>query len=406
MSNQQRFSGEWKIKRLGEIASIRNQKVMPEDVNPNTLCVELEHIGSGNGQLLENSSAEYSTASKYRFFTGDVLFGRLRSYLRKYWLADRDGICTTEIWPLMVDSKQVDSAFLHAIVQTDEFFAMANLSYGTHMPRTDWTVMCNFTVMLPSMQEQRAIAEVLSDVDGLINALDALIAKKRAIKQATMQQLLTGDTRLPGFSGEWEMKKMGQIGSIYGGLSGKTKTDFEGGNALYVTFLGVLENVILDMRHTERVHVRQGESQNSVMEGDLLFNASSETPGDLAIGAVMGEQLENLYLNSFCFGFRIHDKNKYIPLFFAYYFRGSVGRAIMNALAQGATRYNMSKSQFRDLELSIPSGAEQRAITAVLSDMDAEIAALEQRRDKTIAIKQGMMQQLLTGKVRLVKPER
>ena len=258
-------------------------------------------------------------------------------------------------------------------------------------------------IELPPIEEQRAIAKVLSDVDGLINALDALIAKKRAIKQATMQQLLTGKTRLPGFSTPWQTTRMGQIGSIYGGLSGKTKIDFEGGNARYVTFLGVLENVILDVRYTESVHIGQGESQNFVMKNDLLFNASSETPGDLAIGAVMGEQLDNLYLNSFCFGFRIHDKGKYVPLFLAYFFRGNVGRDIMNALAQGATRYNLSKSQFRALELSIPSGEEQRAIATVLSDMDAEITALEHRRDKTIAIKQGIMQQLLTGRVRLLK---
>ena len=135
-------------------------------------------------------------------------------------------------------------------------------------------------------------------MDGLLNALEALIAKKRAIKQAVMQQLLTGRTRLPGFSGAWEKTRMGQIGSIYGGLSGKSKIDFGGGNARYVTFLGVLENVILDVRHTERVHVGSGESQNSVMKGDLLFNASSETPGYLAIGAVMGKQLDNLYLNT------------------------------------------------------------------------------------------------------------
>ena len=196
---------------------------------------------------------------------------------------------------------------------------------------------------------------------------------------------------------------MGSIGSIYGGLSGKSKVDFGSGNARYVTFLGVLENVILDVRHTERVHVGPKESQNSVMKGDLLFNASSETPGDLAIGAVMGEQVDNLYLNSFCFGFRIHDKDKYVPLFLAYLFRGSTGRDIMNALAQGATRYNMSKNQFLALELSIPAYDEQHAITSVLSDVDAEITALERRKDKTIAIKQGMMQQLLTGRIRLVK---
>ena len=257
----------------------------------------------------------------------------------------------------------------------------------------------------PEISEQRAIAEALSDVDGLLNALDALIAKKQAIKQATMQQLLTGKTRLPGFSGAWQKTKMGHIGSIYGGLSGKSKVDFGGGNARYVTFLDVLENVILDIRHTERVHVGLGESQNSVMKGDLLFNASSETPGDLAIGAVMDEQLDNLYLNSFCFGFRIHDKDKYVPLFLAYFFRGNVGRDIMSALAQGATRYNMSKSQFLALGLSIPSCDEQHAITSVLSDMDAEITALEQRWDKTHAIKQGMMQQLLTGRVRLIQSD-
>lgn len=260
-----------------------------------------------------------------------------------------------------------------------------------------------FALSLPSdVAEQRAIAEALSDVDGLLAALEALIAKKQAIKKAAMQQLLTGKTRLPGFSREWERTSMGQIGSCYGGLSGKGKRDFGRGSACYVTFLGVLENVILGTRHVDYVHIAPNESQNRVFKGDLLFNSTSETPGDLAMGAVMHEQISNLYLNSFCFGFRIHNKNKYHPLFLAYFFRGSVGRTIMNGLAQGATRYNMSKSQFATLELFTPAYAEQAAIATILFDMDAEIAALEQRRDKARAVKQGMMQQLLTGRVRLI----
>ncbi len=298
-----------------------------------------------------------------------------------------------------LDDRYKQYCFTHRVVRSQ---IISNATYTTRA-LTNGRTLSTVWIAVPPAPEQRAIAEALSDVDGLLNALEALIAKKRAIKQAVMQQLLTGRTRLPGFSGAWEKTRMGQIGSIYGGLSGKSKIDFGGGNARYVTFLGVLENVILDVRHTERVHVGSGESQNSVMKGDLLFNASSETPGYLAIGAVMGKQLDNLYLNSFCFGFRIHDKDKYVPLYLAYFFRGSVGRNIMNALAQGATRYNVSKSQFRALELSIPSGDEQHAIASVLSDMDTEITALEQRRDKTRAIKQGMMQQLLMGRVRLVK---
>lgn len=203
------------------------------------------------------------------------------------------------------------------------------------------------------------------------------------------------------FSEAWKKVKMESIGSIYGGLSGKSKVDFGGGNARYVTFLGILENVILDVHHTERVHVGLGESQNRVMKGDLLFNASSETPGDLAIGGVMGEQLDNLYLNSFCFGFRVRDENKYVPLFLAYYFRGSVGRSIMNALAQGATRYNMSKSQFLALELSIPLYDEQRAIAEALSDVDRSLSSLDALITKKQGIKQAAMQQLLTNKTRL-----
>lgn len=399
--SKQRFSGEWSDKPLSDLAVVTMGQ-SPPSIFYNSRGEGLPLI-QGNADIEDRKTIEriWTTQGNKRCDLGDLIL-TVRAPVGAVAVASINacigrGVCGLKPFR--------DSSFLfHALVHAEDQWQA--LEQGSTFTAANSDQVGQFRIFVPDDEnEQRAIAEVLSDVDGLIDALDALIAKKRAIKQATMQQLLTGKTRLPGFSGAWETVKMGQIGSIYGGLSGKNKIDFEGGNARYVTFLGVLENVILDVRHTERVNVKQGESQNSVMKGDLLFNASSETPGDLAIGAVMGEQLDNLYLNSFCFGFRIHDKNKYMPVFFAYYFRGSVGRAIMNALAQGATRYNMSKSQFRDLKLSIPSGNEQRAIAVVLSDMDAEIAALEQRRDKTIAIKQGMMQQLLTGKVRLLKSE-
>ncbi|RLK51358.1 type I restriction enzyme S subunit [Alkalispirillum mobile] len=190
------FTDEWETKRLGEFVSIRNQKVMPSSVHPDIPCIELEHIGQGDGRLLSSSTAKYSTASKYQFRAGDVLFGRLRSYLRKYWLAEQDGICTTEIWPLMVDSSQAASGFLLGIVQTDRFNESASISYGTHMPRADWKVLKNFEVSLPSVNEQTAIANVLSDMDTEIEALERRRNKARQSKKGMMQQLLTGRTRL------------------------------------------------------------------------------------------------------------------------------------------------------------------------------------------------------------------
>ena len=186
------FSGKCRTKRLGEITSIRNEKVLPSNVGIDTLCIELDHIGQGNGKLLGSSTAQGSTSIKYSFSSGDVLFGRLRSYLRKFWHADRDGICTTEIWPLMTDPREADSGFIYAIVQSDRFIEAASVSYGTHMPRADWEVIRNLEVRLPKLCEQQAIAAVLADIDAEIAALEARRDKTRDLKQAMMQELLTG----------------------------------------------------------------------------------------------------------------------------------------------------------------------------------------------------------------------
>jgi type I restriction enzyme S subunit len=190
------FSGAWETKLLCKFAAIRNQKVIPSQVDPETPCVELEHITQRDGLLLGFSTARDSTSSKYHFLKGDVLFGRLRPYLRKFWHADFEGICTTEIWPLAVNAKHASSGFLRALVETDRFIEMASISYGTHMPRADWGIMRNLEIPLPTLEEQDAIAAVLSDMNAEIAALEARRDKTRAIKQGMMQQLLTGRIRL------------------------------------------------------------------------------------------------------------------------------------------------------------------------------------------------------------------
>ena len=284
------------------------------------------------------------------------------------------------------------------------FMAVAAGSSGS-MPKISGDRLRQMLVPVPPFFEQRAIATALNDVDALLGGLERLIAKKRDLKQAAMQQLLTGQTRLPGFDGEWETRRVGEIGTTYGGLTGKTKADFGVGHARYVTFLNVLEHVVVEAHQCEPVRVEPGEKQNPVRRRDILFNGTSETPDDLAMAAVAWKDVDNLFLNSFCFGFRLHNPNEHLPLFLAYYFRGSPGRQLMHALAQGATRYNMSKRQLMALALSLPQHDEQKAIATVLSDMDAEIAAFEARRDKTQDLKRAMMQELLTGKSRLVQPE-
>ncbi len=252
------------------------------------------------------------------------------------------------------------------------------------------------------MPEQQAIAEALSDADALIESLEQLIAKKRQIKQGAMQELLTGQRRLPGFSGEWELKKLKDFGSTYGGLTGKTKSDFGEGSSHYITFMNVMSNIVIDDEIFELVNVSENESQNNVMMGDLLFNGSSETPEELGFCSVVNKQVKNVYLNSFCFGFRFKEVNKSCGLYFAYFFRSKEGRELLKSLAQGATRYNLSKTSLLNLSFRIPSLDEQIAIADVLSELDAEVSMIQSRLSKARQIKQSMMQELLTGHIRLL----
>lgn len=250
-------------------------------------------------------------------------------------------------------------------------------------------------------EEQKAIARVLSDTDSLIESLEKLIAKKKAIKQGAMQQLLSGKKRLPGFNVEWETKTISNIGKAYGGLTGKTILDFGHGNSKYIPFLNIMNNPVIDMNYLESVNIKEGEYQNCVKTYDIFFNTSSETPEEVGMCSVLLDKIDDLYLNSFCFGFRIYDLSSVQPLFLVYLFRSMVGRKLMFALAQGATRYNLSKNYFYQLKIKIPYIEEQTAIVNILSDMDEEIERLKQKLNKYKAIKQGMMQQLLTGKIRI-----
>ena len=351
-------------------------------------------------------SVRHPSAQTFFLNKGDLVFARTGASVGKSYLYNpNDGPLVFAGFLIRVSPNpgELQPDFLAYYVQSKRYWNwVATVSIRSGQPGINGQEYGTLQLPLPGPAEQCAIATALSDVDALLGGLDRLIAKKRDLKQATMQQLLTGQTRLPGFDGEWETRRVVEIGTTYGGLTGKKKADFGVGHARYVTFLNVLENVVIDPHQCEPVCVDPGERQNPVHRGDILFNGTSETPDDLAMAAVTRIDEDNLFLNSFCFGFRAHDPSEHLPLFLAYYFRGSSGRHIMRALAQGATRYNMSKSQFMALALSLPPHDEQKAIATVLSDMDAEIAALEARRDKTRDLKQGMMQELLTGRIRLI----
>ncbi len=199
----------------------------------------------------------------------------------------------------------------------------------------------------------------------------------------------------------WNVSCLGAHGATYGGLTGKTKRDFGSGDARYVTFMNVMSNVVIDSERFERVRVGASESQNPVRLGDLIFNGSSETPEEVAFCAVVLKEHSDLYLNSFCFGYRIRNHTAVEPRFVPYLFRSQLGREMVKALAQGSTRYNISKGALLEAPIPLPPLPEQRAIAAALSDIDALLAGLDRLIAKKRDLKQAAMQQLLTGHTRL-----
>jgi type I restriction enzyme S subunit len=250
-------------------------------------------------------------------------------------------------------------------------------------------------VLPPTLAEQEVIAEALSDADAMISSLEKLLAKKKLIKQGLMQKLLTPKEG-------WVKKKLGEIGKTYGGLSGKTKSDFGTGNSTYIPFMNIMSNPIIDINYLEIVNVKSNEYQNIALKADLFFNGSSETPEEVGMCSVLMEDIPNLYLNSFCFGFRINSEKEYNGLFLSYLFRSPFGRNLFYSSAQGATRYNLSKSNFLKLEIDLPNYKDQTEIAQILFDIDDELKSLERKKHKYQEIKQGMMQVLLTGKVRII----
>jgi type I restriction enzyme S subunit len=227
-------------------------------------------------------------------------------------------------------------------------------------------------VLVPPLLEQRAIAEALSDVDGLLGGLDRLIAKKRDLKQAAMQQLLTGQTRLPGFHGEWEVKRLGDILKV---RHGKSQHGITTSGGKYPILASGGEIGRTDAYIYDRPSVLIG--RKGTIDSPQYVNTPFWTVDTLFFTEIGSEADAKFVFYKFTMiRWRSYNEASGVP--------------------------SLNAKTIENIEIALPPLPEQTAIAQILSDMDAELAALEQRREKTLALKQAMMQELLTGRTRLV----
>ena len=306
---------------------------------------------------------------------------------------------------LRILSPDLSTRFLYRIFNSSLYRAkVRETAAGTKVKHTSPTKLLEITVPLPPTKaEQEAIAEALSDVDKLLGSLEKLIAKKRAIKQAAMQQLLTGKTRLSGFGGEWVATTLQEIADLRPGINKPASKMGKG--TLYVTVQDIYDGTSIKPQKLGRIRVSQAESDFfSLKAGDIIFGKSSVKRDGIGYPSQFLGCGEPVIFSGFTYRARANAETASATFIF-YWLRSAPIRKWIIGNSQTSALTNINKSIADAIPIQLPCLSEQQAIATILSDMDAEIAALEQRRDKTRAIKQGMMQQLLTGRVRLVRPE-
>ncbi|WPP48935.1 restriction endonuclease subunit S [Catalinimonas niigatensis] len=294
-------------------------------------------------------------------------------------------------------------AYIHSMTPVKK--SMDRLATGLKVYGVSKGNLKTVLVPVPPQPEQQAIATALSDVETLITNLDKLIAKKKAIKQAAMQRLLKspdhGGQRLPGFEGEWVEVTLGQIISKH--QLGGNYPNNEVENSYPLIKMGNLNRGSISLSKLEFIsnNIIPNE-MDKLKYGDLLFNTRNtlDLVGKIS---VWRNELNTAFFNSNIM--RIEFKEKYIgsTFFMNYLLNTKKYLTALKALATGTT--SVAAIYTRDLvklELLIPSPKEQKAIATILSDMDKEIETLEKKKSKSLRIKQGMMQELLTGRTRLV----
>ena len=387
---------EWEAPRLGEAADVlMGQSPSGASYNRSGIGVPLIN---GPTEFTEKHPIKIQWTSEPTKYCrkGDVLLCVRGSSTGRMNISD-DEYCIGRGVAAIRAKTGADTPFITYQVASAVQGILA-LTTGSTFPSIDGKSIRAIQISLPPLPEQRAIAGALSDVDALIGSLEHLIAKKRDLKQATMQQLLTGQTRLPGFHGKWEVRSLHEVcQKIQDGTHFSPKLG--GNDYLYVTSKNIGFGKF-DVSTADRIDAAEHAkiyARCDVKKGDLLLTKDGANTGNAALNPLDEpfSLLSSVALLRF-------DCRRHLPAYFLYQILSFDGQQQIKDLMSGNAITRVTLVKIRSLRFSIASLEEQTAIAEVLSDMDAELAALEQRRDKTLAFKQGMMQELLTGRTRLV----
>lgn len=390
---------DWKVAPFGQLSSIERGKFSARPRNDPRLYgghipfIQTGDVTRSNGAISTFTQSLNSDGLRVsRLFPKGTLFFTIAANIGDVGIAQFEAACPDSLVAITPNAPTDKYWLLHELShRKSDFESLA--SPGAQL-NINLEKLRPYLLPVPLPNEQRAIAEALSDADALIEFLDQLITKKRQIKQGAMKELLTGKRRLPGFSGEWEVRRIGELADMgSGGTPSSSNPSFYDGEIPWVAISDMTKGGKF-ISFTERNLSNEGFSNCAAQmfpAGTVLY-AMYASLGECSIASVP------LSSSQAILGIRVKEM---LSGEFLYYYLQSI-KPKVKTLGQQGTQANLNKGMVQDFSLQLPPVIEQTAIATVLSDMDTELAALESRLAKARQIKQGMMQELLTGRIRLL----
>lgn len=374
---------------FSEIAEKRSKSHNPNKDSTNYKCIELESLSQGTGALLNVFDSVNLKSNKTKFKKGDVLFGKLRPYLKKYLLTNFDGVCSSEIWVL--NGIKVCNPYLFQLVQTPKFLFEANITSGSKMPRADWEFVKSIKYLIPSLPEQQKIASFLSAVD---DKLQQLTKKKELLeeyKKGVMQKIFSQELRFKDDNGnnypDWEEKKLGELCEFAksGGTPKSTNKDYYNGNIPFLSISDMTKQGKY-LNYAKKSISEEGVSNSSswIVPVNTIIYSMYASVGFVAINKIpiaTSQAVINLGLNSDC------------NTEFIYYNLVEIKKIIHRFIETG-TQGNLNAQTVKNLKIELPCLKEQDKIANFLSSLDSKIELVSTQIDNTKAFKKGLLQQM------------
>ena len=377
------FSGEWENLSLNDIVLEKKKRVSSSTLTTSTY-ISTENMLQNFAGVSKANGVPSNNVVEYKI--GDILISNIRPYLKKIWLANQNGGCSSDIIALS-PCENYDGSFVYYLLANDGFVSyVMSGAKGLKMPRGDKQQILKYGISIPSLKEQRKIAALLDLFDQRIETQKKIIEDLKKLKDAINNSLHNNIN-------EFQLFSFNVLGNDYSGLIGKSSEDF-GSGLPYISYLNVFRNDIVTDESFDYVKVSKTEKQNVVSYGDLLFTLSSETPSEVGIGAIYLGKTNPIYLNSFCFGVHLSNQENIYGPYLAYFVTSQYFRKTILPFAQGSTRYNLMKSDFMKHKFRFPNMATQKAIYNALHTLSEKIQNEEVCLNKYTEQKQYLLARL------------